>query len=210
MPRPLHARCVVSEPCPHGGASRTSQRAQVHENIGSQKPLSRSWAGICRWRATPCERPTRMPFTSCTLHQRSATRVRNLRHSNVGCAWRLAEPNPRLWRVVNALFSVSLAADLGAAGACPTGRRPGPQRPCGAGPCPAESAGASGGSDLQRPDRQTPAGPVGTRSAGSADPGRSGRPTASGRIGLHAVESAQPMRSNRPPGCSIGQPRAVL
>ena len=127
-----------------------------------------------------------MPFASCTLHQRSATRVRNLRHSNVGCAWRLAEPNPRLWRVVNALFSVSLAADLGAAGACPTGRRPGPQPAVWSGPLPGRV-----GSCLrwQRP------------AAGeSADPGRPGR-HAAGRVGgPRTVESAS-ARSNRPSPC---------
>ena len=136
-----------------------------------------------------------MPFTSCTLHQRSATRVRNLRHSNVGCAWRLAEPNPRLWRVVNALFSVSLAADLGAARACPTGRRPGPQPAVWSGPLPGRV-----GSCLRW---QRPA------AAGSADPGRSGR-HAVGRVGRpRPVRSADRVRSNRPARGRIGPAHAV-
>ena len=160
-----------------------------------------------------------MPFASCTRHQRSATRVRNLRHSNVGCAWRLAELNPRLWRVVNALFSVSLAADLGAAGACPTGRRPGPQPAVWSGPLPGRvgsclrwqrpaAAGSADPGRSGRPGRQTPAGPVGRvgrpRPVWSADRVRSNRP-ARGRIGpAHAVESASRLL-NRPAGGAVGR-----
>ncbi len=45
-------------------------------------------------------------------------------------------PLPVLRHLLRKVFSVSLAADLGAAGACPTGRRPGPQPAVWSGPLP--------------------------------------------------------------------------
>ena len=112
-----------------------------------------------------------------------------------------------MWRVVNAGFSVELAADLGpvgGGGAVATAIAACRYRPFGAVPYPAELAVASGGSDRQRANRQTPAGRAGTRPAESADRVRSNRP-ARGRIGpAHAVEPASRLL-NRPAGGAVGR-----
>jgi hypothetical protein len=117
-----------------------------------------------------------------------------------------------LWRVVNAGFSVELAADLGAAGARPTGRRPGPQPAAWSGPLPGpvgsclrwQRPAAAESADPGRPARQAVPGPAGTRSAESADRLRSNR-SARGRIGpAHAVESACRLL-NRPAGGAVGR-----
>ena len=195
VPRRLHARCVVSEASPHGGASCTGQRAQVHENIGSLKPLSRSWAGTGRWRATPCERPTRIPLASCTLHQRWATRLRNLRHSNVGCAWR------------SRIHGCGVAVACGKRGILGrigrgSGRGGGPSH----WPSPWAATGRVERS-LARPSRKLPpvaatcSGRIGRpRPAGSAGRARAGR-YAVGRVGRPPPVESVCTRSNRPSSC---------
>ena len=102
-----------------------------------------------------------------------------------------------MWRVVNAGFSVELAADLGPGGGCRNGHRRMPLPAVRSGPVPGrvgsclrwQRPAAGEAADPGRPGRHAASRVGGPRTVESAC-ARSNRPSPCGRTGLQAAESA--------------------